>query len=67
MILYHNYSKSSEAEKDSFDLEALKALLMKDNIVKMEVLARQKMGFVDGLEKAARHPPGRPRHYGYNR
>ncbi|HNK28053.1 MAG TPA: universal stress protein, partial [Ferruginibacter sp.] len=39
MILYHSYSKSSEAEKITSDLEALKASLMKDNIVKMEVLA----------------------------
>ncbi len=55
MILYHSYSKSSEAEKIASDLEALKALLMKDNIVKMEVLAHEESDFVDGLEKAARH------------
>ncbi len=55
MILYHSYSKSSEAEKATADLEQLKTALMKNNIVKMEVLAHEESDFVDGLEKAARH------------
>jgi nucleotide-binding universal stress UspA family protein len=55
MILYHSYSKSSEAAKSASDLEALKAALMKDHIVKMEVLVHEESDFVDGLEKAARH------------
>jgi len=55
MILYHSYSKSSEAEKVTADLEELKESLMKDHIGKMEVLAHEESDFVDGLEKAARH------------
>lgn len=55
MILYHSYSKSSEAEKAAAELEGLKEALMKDNIVKIEVLAHEESDFVDGLEKAARH------------
>lgn len=55
MILYHSYSRSSEAEKVTAELEALKSLLMKDHVVKMEVLAHEEGDFVDGLEKAARH------------
>lgn len=55
MILYHNYGKSSEAEKVTEMLENLKNELMKSHIVKMEVLAHEGDDFVDGLEKAARH------------
>ncbi len=55
MILYHSYGKASEANKATADLEQLKAELMKDHIVKMEVMAFEEDDFVDGLEKAARH------------
>ncbi len=55
MILYHSYSKSSEAAQATESLEQLKAVLMKDNVVKMETLAHEESDFVDGLEKAARH------------
>jgi nucleotide-binding universal stress UspA family protein len=55
MILYHGYGKSSEAAGVTKSLEDLKAELIKDNIVKMEVLAHEEDDFVDGLEKAARH------------
>jgi nucleotide-binding universal stress UspA family protein len=55
LVLYHSYSKSSEAEEATAELESLKATLIKDNIVKMEVLAHEESDFVDGLEKAARH------------
>lgn len=55
MILYHSYSKASEAESVTDSLEKLKSVLMKDHIVKMEVLAHEESDFVDGLEKAARH------------
>ncbi len=55
MILYHSYSKASEAEASAAGLESLKEELMKDNIVKMEVLVHEESDFVDGLEKAARH------------
>ena len=55
MILYHSYGKSSEAAQATEDLEQLKAMLMKDNVVKMETLAHEESDFVDGLEKAARH------------
>lgn len=55
MILYHSYSKASEAAKATESLEQLKEELMKDNIVKMEVAAHEDDDFVDGLEKTARH------------
>ena len=55
MVLYHSYSKASDAAEVTQSLENLKADLMKDNIVKMEVLAHEEADFVDGLEKAARH------------
>ncbi len=55
MVLYHSYSKASEAVKATENLESLKAELMKDHIVKMEVLAFEDNDFVDGLEKTARH------------
>jgi nucleotide-binding universal stress UspA family protein len=55
MVLYHSYSRSSEAEKATTDLENLKAGLMKAHVVKMEILAHEENDFVDGLEKAARH------------
>lgn len=53
MILYHSYSKSSEGEKATAELENFKETLLKDHIVKMEVLAHEESDFVDGLEKAA--------------
>jgi nucleotide-binding universal stress UspA family protein len=55
MILYHSYSKPAEAESATTGLEKLKDSLLKDHIVKMEVLAHEESDFVDGLEKAARH------------
>jgi Universal stress protein UspA and related nucleotide-binding proteins len=55
MILYHSYSKAAEGVKATQMLEDLKADLMQNNIVKMEVLAFEDSDFVDGLEKTARH------------
>lgn len=55
MVLYHSYGKTSEAENATENLENLKADLMKDHIVKMEVMAFEEDDFVDGLEKTARH------------
>ena len=55
MILYHSYSKTSEAAKATEMLEDVKAGLMKTNIVKIEILAFEEDDFVDGLEKTARH------------
>ena len=55
IILYHSYGKASEAKKATEDLEQLKAELMKDHIIKIDVLAHEEADFVDGLEKAARH------------
>ena len=55
MILYHGYGKPSEAAQATESLEQLKTELMKNNIVKMEILAHEENDFVDGLEKAARH------------
>lgn len=55
MILYHGYSKTSEAAEAEASLEALKSDLMKLYIVKIETLAHQEDDFVAGLERAARH------------
>ena len=55
LVIYHSYSKAAEAEKVQKDLEDLKKELMRDNIVKVEVLAHNEDDFVTGLEKAARH------------
>lgn len=55
LVLYHSYSKASEAAKVEQDLERLKTELMGDNIVKIEILAHEEDDFVAGLEKAARH------------
>ncbi len=55
MVLYHSYSKASEAAQATEDLENLKAELTKNNIIKIEVLAFEDDDFVDGLEKTARH------------
>jgi nucleotide-binding universal stress UspA family protein len=55
LVLYHSYSKSSEAEEVTAELEALKVSLMKDHVVKIEVLAHEEEDFVEGLERAARH------------
>ena len=55
MILYHSYSKASEAAKAAEMLEDVKAGLMKTNIVKIEILAYEEDDFVNGLEKTARH------------
>ena len=55
MLLYHSYTKPSEAEASEKDLNALKETLMKLHIVKIEILAHQEDDFVDGLERAARH------------
>lgn len=55
MILYHSYSKAAEADTVTANLEKLKADLMKDHVVKIDVLAHEESDFVDGLEKAARH------------
>lgn len=55
IILYHSYGKAVEGEKATQMLEDLKAKLMQNNIVKIEVLAFEESDFVDGLEKTARH------------
>jgi nucleotide-binding universal stress UspA family protein len=55
MILYHSYSKASEAAKATEMLEDVKVGLMKTNIVKIEILAYEEDDFVNGLEKTARH------------
>ena len=55
MVLYHSYSKASEAAEAEKNLRILKEELMRDHIVKMEVLVQQEDDFVAGLEKAARH------------
>lgn len=54
-LLYHSYSKSSEAEKSTENLEHLKNELLKNYEVKIETLTHQEDDFVSGLEKAVRH------------
>lgn len=55
LLLYHSYSKPSEAAQATQQLEQLKQDLMEKYIVKIEVLAHEEADFVDGLERAARH------------
>jgi nucleotide-binding universal stress UspA family protein len=55
LLLYHSYSKPSEAEEATAGLEKLKAELMAKYIVNMDILAHEEDDFVDGLERAARH------------
>ena len=55
MLLYHSYSKASEAAEAEENLRVLKEELMRDHIVKMDILAHQEDDFVAGLERAARH------------
>ena len=55
MLLYHSYSKASEAAEAEKKLLALQTELMQDNIVKIDILAHQEDDFVAGLERAARH------------
>jgi nucleotide-binding universal stress UspA family protein len=55
MILYHSYSKASEGASATENLELLKAGLLKDYVLKMEILAFEENDFVDGLDKTARH------------
>ena len=55
MVLYHSYSKPSEAAEATAALEKLKAELTKNHIVKVEVLAHEESDFVEGLERAVRH------------
>ena len=55
ILLYHSYSKASEAAEAEENLRLLKERLMRDHIVKMDTLAHQEDDFVAGLEKAVRH------------
>jgi nucleotide-binding universal stress UspA family protein len=55
MLLYHSYSKASEADTAIESLEALKKELMDAYIVNIDTLANKDDEFVAGLEKAVRH------------
>jgi len=55
MLLYHSYSKASEAAEAERDLITLKKDLMQDHIVNIDILAHQEDDFVAGLERAVRH------------
>jgi nucleotide-binding universal stress UspA family protein len=55
IVLYHSYSKPSEAVNAKAALENLKVELLKINVVSIETLAFEDDDFVDGLEKTARH------------
>ncbi len=55
ILLYHSYTKSTEAEKATKEIEALKVDLMKNYIVKIDILVDMEDDFVSGLEKTVRH------------
>ncbi len=55
IILYHSYSKSSEAAEASAKLEDLKTFLFSVHPVIIEILLHEEPDFVEGLERAARH------------
>lgn len=55
LILYHSYHKASEAAESTASLEELKATLIKNHPVHIEVLVFHDEDFVSGLEKTARH------------
>ncbi|MCW3091540.1 MAG: universal stress protein [Ferruginibacter sp.] len=55
MLLYHGYTKMSEEEESMESLLKLKAELMADFVVSIEVLLYKSDDFVEGLERVARH------------
>lgn len=55
LILYHSYAKPADEAEALEELEALKASLQQDHIVKIEILNHLEPDFVDGLERAAHH------------
>lgn len=55
LLLYHSYSKESDAEDTAASLQELKKTLMDEFIVKIDTLNHHESDFVDGLERAARH------------
>jgi len=55
MIIYHSYSKESEAEMINTRLEELKTTLLKEHPLHIEILAHKEDDFVTGLERAVRH------------
>ena len=55
LLLYHSYSRESEADEASEGLGNLQKELMEEFIVKIETLHHHESDFVDGLERAARH------------
>lgn len=55
MILYHSYSKASEASDSEAELSLLRNKLVTEHIVKIEIMSVREDDFVDGLERAARH------------
>lgn len=55
LILYHSYSKTSEAAEATSRLEELKNVLFSTHPVNIELLVHEESDFVDGLERAARH------------
>jgi len=55
ILLYHSYSKNSEAAEAENDLKELRDKLLGKYAVKIEILAHHEDDFVDGLERATRH------------
>jgi nucleotide-binding universal stress UspA family protein len=55
LLLYHSYSRESDADEASEELGNLQKELMEEFIVKIETLHHHESDFVDGLERAARH------------
>lgn len=55
LLLYHSYSKRSEAEKAELALDELKNKLVEEFSIKAEVLAHESSDFIEGLERVVRH------------
>ncbi len=55
LLLYHSYDDPADKNDAEENLQALKATLMENYIVKVETLNHHEPDFVDGLERAVRH------------
>lgn len=55
MVLYHNYSKDTEADEASATLEVMKTKLAEKFTMMVEILSYKEDDFVTGLERAVRH------------
>ena len=55
IILYHAYSKESEGQKITSELENARAAILANHPLVIEILAHKEDDFVAGLERAVRH------------